>query len=143
MPLSPHWIARLGLYIDGRKHSECYVPYNVYTRVGQVIDVALAQLGGTYSAAEAVTSLWETVFPLPPTVRKHKPIVNTEEYNNWTTYPKRLPPFEFLHSVIPPQTALALIVVTKQHRREVECICLLYTSPSPRDRQKSRMPSSA
>ena len=24
-----------------------------------------------------------------------------------------------------------------------ECACLLYTSPSPRDRQKSRMPSSA
>ena len=24
-----------------------------------------------------------------------------------------------------------------------ECLCLLYTSPSPRDRQKSRMPSSA
>ena len=24
-----------------------------------------------------------------------------------------------------------------------ECGCLLYTSPSPRDRQKSRMPSSA
>ena len=26
---------------------------------------------------------------------------------------------------------------------EVSNICLLYTSPSPRDRQKSRMPSSA
>src|SRR5674476_1642369 len=26
---------------------------------------------------------------------------------------------------------------------EGACICLLYTSPSPRDRQKSRMPSSA
>ena len=26
---------------------------------------------------------------------------------------------------------------------EEVCICLLYTSPSPRDRQKSRMPSSA
>ena len=26
---------------------------------------------------------------------------------------------------------------------ELSCICLLYTSPSPRDRQKSRMPSSA
>ena len=26
---------------------------------------------------------------------------------------------------------------------EVNTICLLYTSPSPRDRQKSRMPSSA
>ena len=25
----------------------------------------------------------------------------------------------------------------------VPCYCLLYTSPSPRDRQKSRMPSSA
>ena len=26
---------------------------------------------------------------------------------------------------------------------EGQCTCLLYTSPSPRDRQKSRMPSSA
>ena len=26
---------------------------------------------------------------------------------------------------------------------ELDGICLLYTSPSPRDRQKSRMPSSA
>ena len=32
-------------------------------------------------------------------------------------------------------------------KQEIEeglnCVCLLYTSPSPRDRQKSRMPSSA
>ena len=28
-------------------------------------------------------------------------------------------------------------------RNAVDVICLLYTSPSPRDRQKSRMPSSA
>ena len=27
--------------------------------------------------------------------------------------------------------------------RALSCSCLLYTSPSPRDRQKSRMPSSA
>ena len=27
--------------------------------------------------------------------------------------------------------------------RAVKIVCLLYTSPSPRDRQKSRMPSSA
>ena len=26
---------------------------------------------------------------------------------------------------------------------EIDGLCLLYTSPSPRDRQKSRMPSSA
>ena len=32
--------------------------------------------------------------------------------------------------------------VTK-FKREVNEYCLLYTSPSPRDRQKSRMPSSA
>ena len=28
-------------------------------------------------------------------------------------------------------------------REEISKICLLYTSPSPRDREKSRMPSSA
>src|SRR5665213_4368518 len=33
-------------------------------------------------------------------------------------------------------------VVTQVHAREYKD-CLLYTSPSPRDRQKSRMPSSA
>ena len=35
--------------------------------------------------------------------------------------------------VADPKTALAAVIV----------LCLLYTSPSPRDRQKSRMPSSA
>ena len=29
------------------------------------------------------------------------------------------------------------------HHWEEPCICLLYTSPSPRDRTRSRMPSSA
>ena len=36
-----------------------------------------------------------------------------------------------------------LIVWHFDHKRQVYCCCLLYTSPSPRDRQKSRMPSSA
>ena len=31
----------------------------------------------------------------------------------------------------------------KERRKRLSSICLLYTSPSPRDRQKSRMPSSA
>ena len=35
------------------------------------------------------------------------------------------------------------IEVLEDHYREMRSICLLYTSPSPRDRQKSRMPSSA
>ena len=33
--------------------------------------------------------------------------------------------------------------VKKTKRKYYNCPCLLYTSPSPRDRQKSRMPSSA
>ena len=34
--------------------------------------------------------------------------------------------------------------VTKvRAQKAINSICLLYTSPSPRDRQKSRMPSSA
>ena len=39
-----------------------------------------------------------------------------------------------------------VFLVGKQEILERElssCTCLLYTSPSPRDRQKSRMPSSA
>ena len=34
-----------------------------------------------------------------------------------------------------------MITTKKLHLKSI--ICLLYTSPSPRDRQKSRMPSSA
>ena len=35
------------------------------------------------------------------------------------------------------------VIVAGDIKLEGETICLLYTSPSPRDRQKSRMPSSA
>ena len=34
-------------------------------------------------------------------------------------------------------------LTTKGKNRKLFTNCLLYTSPSPRDRQKSRMPSSA
>ena len=33
--------------------------------------------------------------------------------------------------------------MTRPDDMAAHCVCLLYTSPSPRDRQKSRMPSSA
>ena len=45
-----------------------------------------------------------------------------------------------------PKDALQQLVPTDLHRigpGEACYTCLLYTSPSPRDRQKSRMPSSA
>ena len=33
------------------------------------------------------------------------------------------------------------LIIGSKHKQAI--VCLLYTSPSPRDRQKSRMPSSA
>jgi len=35
------------------------------------------------------------------------------------------------------------MVVGQVEQAMLECVCLLYTSPSPRDRTRSRMPSSA
>ena len=34
-------------------------------------------------------------------------------------------------------------IMGEVNKRSIDNICLLYTSPSPRDRQKCRMPSSA
>ena len=43
-----------------------------------------------------------------------------------------------------PKERLQVMKISKDIiNNRVPCICLLYTSPSPRDRQKSRMPSSA
>src|SRR5665213_4592629 len=43
----------------------------------------------------------------------------------------------------PPSTKILLHYALKEKDIERVYGCLLYTSPSPRDRQKSRMPSSA
>ena len=44
----------------------------------------------------------------------------------------------------PVKTVSALAATSKSHQMEAEdFVCLLYTSPSPRDRTRSRMPSSA
>ena len=43
-----------------------------------------------------------------------------------------------------PQIIRNAVYEVEQHTQAPQAlICLLYTSPSPRDRQKSRMPSSA
>ena len=45
-----------------------------------------------------------------------------------------------------PESSLptgSCVVLTTPDAERTMCTCLLYTSPSPRDRQKSRMPSSA
>ena len=43
--------------------------------------------------------------------------------------------------VLPP--GISALIPGQKLAGEIFTICLLYTSPSPRDRQKSRMPSSA
>ena len=47
-----------------------------------------------------------------------------------------------LDSIVMRKLGLRNVNLPKELREKVEN-CLLYTSPSPRDRQKSRMPSSA
>ena len=42
-----------------------------------------------------------------------------------------------------PEYPFVTVDITFSRDREGYLTCLLYTSPSPRDRQKSRMPSSA
>ena len=45
--------------------------------------------------------------------------------------------------ILAAAVAAATVFIVRR-RKKGKCIgCLLYTSPSPRDRQKSRMPSSA
>ena len=39
--------------------------------------------------------------------------------------------------------SIAEVEIIRDIARDLNLDCLLYTSPSPRDRQKSRMPSSA
>ena len=54
-----------------------------------------------------------------------------------------LEPVEFDHPVLERSLGKTLGIPLFQEQLMQICVCLLYTSPSPRDRQKSRMPSSA
>ena len=67
-----------------------------------------------------------------------------ERYGEWIL---RAPPVSGFNMVlwVLPGTAIVtgLLWVFYRSKKWVEKPCLLYTSPSPRDRQKSRMPSSA
>ena len=76
---------------------------------------------------------------------------------NWRHLPVALAPSEFYDnddkggcfsgSAVDDNGVLTLMYTGTVNEGETsiqtQCICLLYTSPSPRDRQKSRMPSSA
>ena len=61
----------------------------------------------------------------------------TKNYEEFKTYLKKIGSGEFTgKSLTREETKAAIKLMLKED-------CLLYTSPSPRDRQKSRMPSSA
>ena len=49
----------------------------------------------------------------------------------------------FIHPFDDPEVIAGQGTIGMEIMRQAEQPCLLYTSPSPRDRQKSRMPSSA
>ena len=51
--------------------------------------------------------------------------------------------FSLLHVLSINNELIDIIVLRRHHAAAQVGSCLLYTSPSPRDRQKSRMPSSA
>ena len=57
--------------------------------------------------------------------------------------PKRIFLYAENNSEIPKVVFLKVDAIGFRRRSDRPLICLLYTSPSPRDRQKSRMPSSA
>ena len=58
---------------------------------------------------------------------------------------ERIAPFQSRLTLVPGDLLdqSSLITAVAEHRPTEVYNCLLYTSPSPRDRQKSRMPSSA
>ena len=60
------------------------------------------------------------------------------EAERWTRFIQDCQDLEQLR-----ETALALVQQLAQQKAASAWICLLYTSPSPRDRTRSRMPSSA
>ena len=63
---------------------------------------------------------------------------------NWNpSYSYSTLPAEYEGKEIPEHWKVMLTPVTPKEKGYPHFRCLLYTSPSPRDRQKSRMPSSA
>ena len=63
------------------------------------------------------------------------------EFEDWAG--TSLPTFVAKPNKINAETRLVVVMHGRKRNAEEYRDCLLYTSPSPRDRQKSRMPSSA
>ena len=70
----------------------------------------------------------------------HKHVGKLPDYTDVVEAPGKLPLYRVSVALYTGEAASAVDTIKK--RAKQRC-CLLYTSPSPRDRQKSRMPSSA
>jgi len=79
--------------------------------------------------AEIIVSQWVRM----------KCLYGCNEYGKTATCPPNVPSLEESERFF-QEYGLAVII---HFEKEVEKPCLLYTSPSPRDRTRSRMPSSA
>ena len=66
----------------------------------------------------------------------------TKENNTWTRQHSPTV-FETRFKIVRAYLCVPSTLLLPLRTPMLACICLLYTSPSPRDRQKSRMPSSA
>ena len=92
----------------------------------------LTLAAGASATILAFTLVW-TVLLRPLPVRDQRQLIVA-----W----RDLPDSGFLHDPFGDRT-IVRAAADVAHFTAVAGVCLLYTSPSPRDRQKSRMPSSA
>src|SRR5665213_911704 len=138
--------------IQAGKNSPQQVPYGLYAE----------QLSGTAFTAPRHENLHSWLYRIIPSVkhaqfqlRPHKYLQGppfTSQYTppmqmRWDPLPFPNRPTNFVDSII---TFCGNGSITTQQGAAIhgyacnaDMTCLLYTSPSPRDRQKSRMPSSA
>ena len=83
--------------------------------------------------------------PLPASILLGDSLLYSFELTNLST--DQAQDVRFIY-VLPNNASLSSVSVeggecTNVEERNIACACLLYTSPSPRDRTRSRMPSSA
>ena len=102
---------------------------NIACKIARELDFDLLLTGHQHMAVEGV-ELSGTYAVQPPANAGHFLRITGQQDGRNFCFHSKLTPVGATHSTEPYQSLLPLD-------------CLLYTSPSPRDRQKSRMPSSA
>ena len=113
---------------------------------GRDIGVHLIELIGKINNIEKLISFWEAELTSYRKDLKKEGILNPNEHSGYTALEDKVNTLLYLarksNSVVDLKHNIKLIF-TDDIEGIVLSTCLLYTSPSPRDRQRSRMPSSA